>query len=69
MNSGSVEKDILAKYGGPTPQGMVESALAHAKMLENCGFYDMVLSMKAVSYTHLDVYKRQAAQRWLLRTD
>ncbi len=47
MNSGSVEKDILAKYGGPTPQGMVESALAHAKMLENCGFYDMVLSMKA----------------------
>ena len=47
VNSGSVEKDILAKYGGPTPQGMVESALAHAKMLENCGFYDMVLSMKA----------------------
>ena len=32
---------------GRTPQGMVESALAHAKMLENCGFYDMVLSMKA----------------------
>ena len=47
VNSGSVEKDILAKYGGPTPQGMVESALAHAKMLEDCGFYDMVLSMKA----------------------
>ena len=47
VNSGSVEKDILAKYGGPTPQGMVESALAHAKMLEKCGFYDMVLSMKA----------------------
>ena len=47
VNSGSVEKDILAKYGGPTPQGMVESALNHAKMLENCGFYDMVLSMKA----------------------
>ncbi len=47
VNSGSVEKDILAKYGGPTPQGMVESALNHAKMLEKCGFYDMVLSMKA----------------------
>ena len=45
VNSGSVEKDILAKYGGPTPQGMVESALAHARMLEDCGFYDMVLSM------------------------
>ncbi|MBQ4264632.1 MAG: flavodoxin-dependent (E)-4-hydroxy-3-methylbut-2-enyl-diphosphate synthase [Clostridia bacterium] len=47
VNSGSVEKDIIAKYGGPTPQGMVESALEHAKMLERCGFYDMVLSMKA----------------------
>ena len=47
VNSGSVEKDILARYGGPTPQGMVESALSHARMLENCGFYDMVLSMKA----------------------
>ena len=47
VNSGSVEKDILAKYGGPTPQGMVESALAHAKMLEDCGFDDIVLSMKA----------------------
>ena len=47
VNSGSVEKDILAKYGGPTPQGMVESALAHARMLENCGFDDIVLSMKA----------------------
>ena len=47
VNSGSVEKDILAKYGGPTPQGMVESALAHVKMLEDCGFDDIVLSMKA----------------------
>ena len=47
VNSGSVEKDILKKYGGPTPQGMVESALSHARMLERCGFYDMVLSMKA----------------------
>ena len=47
VNSGSVEKDILAKYGGPTPQGMVESALSHARMLEACGFTDMVLSMKA----------------------
>ncbi len=47
VNSGSVEKGILEKYGGPTPQGMVESALEHARMLERCGFYDMVLSMKA----------------------
>ncbi|MBQ7486422.1 MAG: flavodoxin-dependent (E)-4-hydroxy-3-methylbut-2-enyl-diphosphate synthase [Clostridia bacterium] len=47
VNSGSVEADILNRYGGPTPAGMVESALRHAEMLEKCGFYDMVLSMKA----------------------
>ncbi len=47
VNSGSLEKNILAKYGGVTPQGMVDSALEHARLLEQCGFYDMVLSMKA----------------------
>ena len=47
VNSGSVEKDILQKYGGPTPEGMVESALNHARLLEKYGFYDIVLSMKA----------------------
>lgn len=47
VNSGSIEKDILAKYGGPTPEGMVESALRHARMLEKVGFEDIVLSMKA----------------------
>ena len=47
VNAGSLEKDILAKYGGVTAQGLVESALNHARMLEKCGFYDMVLSMKA----------------------
>ena len=46
VNTGSLEKWVLEQYGR-TPRGMVESALAHAKMLENCGFYDMVLSMKA----------------------
>ncbi len=47
VNSGSIEKDILAKYGGVTAEGMVESALNHARMLERCGFDDIVLSMKA----------------------
>lgn len=47
VNSGSVEKEILAKYGGPTPEGMVESAINHARMLEKCGFYDIALSIKA----------------------
>lgn len=47
VNSGSIEKDILAQYGGPTAEGMVESALRHARMLERAGFEDIVLSMKA----------------------
>lgn len=47
VNSGSIEKDILEKYGGPTAEGMVESALQHARMLEKAGFEDIVLSMKA----------------------
>lgn len=49
VNSGSIEKDILAKYGEPTAEGMVESALQHARMLEKAGFEDIVLSMKASS--------------------
>ena len=47
VNSGSIEKDILAKYGGVTPEGMVESGLNHARMLERVGFDDIVLSFKA----------------------
>ena len=62
VNSGSVEKDILQKYGGPTPQGMVESALGHARMLERCGFYDMVLSMKASNVPDTVAAYRLASQ-------
>lgn len=49
VNSGSVEREILEKYGGLTPAGMVESALNHARMLEKYGFDDLVLSIKASS--------------------
>jgi len=49
VNSGSIEKDILKKYGGVTPQGMVESGINHARMLEKCGFDDIVLSFKATN--------------------
>ena len=58
VNSGSVEKDILQKYGGVTPEGMVESGLNHARMLEKAGFEDIVLSFKAT-----DVQKMVAACR------
>ena len=47
VNSGSIEREILARDGGPTARGMVDSALNHARMLEKAGFGDIVLSMKA----------------------
>ena len=47
VNRGSAEKDLLAKYGGPTPECLVESALGHARLLEKAGFEDIVLSMKS----------------------
>lgn len=47
VNSGSLEKDILAKYGSPTPQALVESALSHARLLEQCDFNDTVISIKS----------------------
>jgi len=47
VNSGSVEKHILKKHGGPTPEALVESALYHVSLLQKCDFYDIVLSMKS----------------------
>ncbi|MGN0585789.1 MAG: flavodoxin-dependent (E)-4-hydroxy-3-methylbut-2-enyl-diphosphate synthase [Oscillospiraceae bacterium] len=47
VNSGSPEKEILAKYGSPTAEALVESALGHAKLLEDCDFYDTVISIKS----------------------
>ncbi|HXG15711.1 MAG TPA: flavodoxin-dependent (E)-4-hydroxy-3-methylbut-2-enyl-diphosphate synthase, partial [Calidithermus sp.] len=47
VNAGSLEKDLLAKYGGPTAAGMVESALRHIRILEDCGYQEMKISLKA----------------------
>lgn len=47
VNSGSLEKEILAKYGSPTPEALVESALKHAELLERCDFNDIVISIKS----------------------
>lgn len=46
VNSGSVEKDMLAKYGGPTPEALAQSAMGHARILEQVRFYDIVISAK-----------------------
>ncbi|HEV8614725.1 MAG TPA: flavodoxin-dependent (E)-4-hydroxy-3-methylbut-2-enyl-diphosphate synthase [Methylomirabilota bacterium] len=47
VNAGSLEKDLLEKYRGPTSQGMVESALRHIHILEECGYEEMKVSLKA----------------------
>ncbi|MGH4052794.1 MAG: flavodoxin-dependent (E)-4-hydroxy-3-methylbut-2-enyl-diphosphate synthase [Clostridium sp.] len=47
VNSGSLEKDILAKYGHVCAQALVESALRHVEILENLNFYDIVISIKS----------------------
>ncbi len=47
INSGSLEKDLLHKYQGVTPEGMVESALRNLDLLANMGFDDVKLSIKA----------------------
>lgn len=47
VNSGSLEKELVEKYGGVTPQGLVESALRHVKLLEQNDFYDTAISIKA----------------------
>lgn len=47
VNSGSIEKSILEKYGKPTSEAMVESALYHIGLLEKYGFKDIVVSLKS----------------------
>ncbi|MDY3845876.1 MAG: flavodoxin-dependent (E)-4-hydroxy-3-methylbut-2-enyl-diphosphate synthase [Eubacteriales bacterium] len=47
VNSGSLEKHILEKYGAPTAEALAESALYHANILESVGFSDIVISVKA----------------------
>ena len=63
VNSGSVERDLLAQYGGPTPQALVESALRHVALLEQADFYDIVVSIKASSVSATVEANRMLAQR------
>ncbi len=63
VNSGSLEKHILAKYGSPTPQALCDSALYHASLLEKFDFYDIVLSMKSSDAEFMTQAYRLAAER------
>ena len=61
VNSGSLEKDILARYGGVTAEGMRDSALYHVSLLEKNDFTDIVLSIKSSDVaTMVEAYKLTA---------
>ena len=62
VNGGSLEKEILEKYGEPTPEGMVESAMKHVKILENLDFHDIVISLKS-SNTMLTIKAYELASK------
>ena len=47
VNGGSLDKNLLKKYGHPTPEALVESAFSHIALLEEFGFYDICVSMKS----------------------
>lgn len=49
VNGGSLEKHLLARFGGVTPEALVESAFGHIKLLEDCGFRDICVSLKSSS--------------------
>ncbi len=62
VNSGSLERNLLEKYGSPTPEALVESAMNHVKLLNDCDFDDIVISIKSS-----DVRLMIAAYRLLAR--
>ena len=63
VNSGSLEKEILAKYGHPTPEALCDSALYHASLLEKFDFNDIVLSMKSSTVSTMIKAYELAAER------
>lgn len=63
VNSGSLEKHILAKYGAPTPEAIVESAMYHAALLEKFDFNNIVISIKSSNVPTMIAAYEMAAQR------
>lgn len=63
VNSGSVEKEILAKYGSPTPEALVESGLYHARLLEKYDFNQIVISLKSSDVRTMVAAYRLLAER------
>ncbi len=63
VNGGSLEKTLLQKYGGATPEAMVESALGHVRLLEKREFYDTKISLKSSSVLETIAAYRLLAER------
>ena len=63
VNSGSLEKHILARYGAPTAEALCESAAYHMSLLEHFGFYDTVISIKASNPKEMIDANRLLAER------
>ncbi|OUQ38867.1 flavodoxin-dependent (E)-4-hydroxy-3-methylbut-2-enyl-diphosphate synthase [Faecalibacterium sp. An121] len=62
VNGGSLEKHILAKYGAPVPEAMVESALYHVRLLEKFDFEDIVISIKSSNVPRMmEAYRQLSA--------
>ncbi len=58
VNSGSLPKDLLEKYGAPSPQAMVDAALRHVRLLEDWNFSDTKISLKSSSVLHtIEAYR------------
>ena len=47
VNGGSLDRTLLERYGAPTARALVDSAFSHIRLLEDCGFYDICVSMKS----------------------
>lgn len=63
VNSGSLEKEILAKYSSPTPEALVESALKHVELLNKFDFNDIVISIKSSNVKTMIMAYRHAAEK------
>lgn len=62
-NSGSLEKELINKYGSPTPEALVESAMNHARMLEQFDFDNIVISIKSSDVNKMIQSYRLAAEK------
>jgi len=63
VNSGSLEEDILEKYGYPTPEALFESAMRHVEICESFGFRDVVISVKSTDVRLMIAAYRLVASR------